>query len=205
MMNKARSSRSPVGCRQRFSHAQPALLACSRLYKIEQLFSRPDRSLSGAVSFSAANDCRTAIREWSILHRRPFAGGHRIVSLIGFMPSGECEQAIPNSRAERGVMSGESLLIILVVGLIAGWLAGQIVQGTGFGLVGDLIIGVVGAFIGGWLLPRLGIYLGSGIIAAIINATIGAVVLLLIIKLVRGGGGWGSSWGGGWGNRWGRR
>ena len=92
-------------------------------------------------------------------------------------------------------MSGESLLIILVVGLIAGWLAGQIVQGTGFGLVGDLIIGVVGAFIGGWLLPRLGIHLGSGIIAAIINATIGAVVLLLIIKLVRGGGGWGKQLG----------
>ena len=58
-------------------------------------------------------------------------------------------------------MSGESLLIILVVGLIAGWLAGQIVQGTGFGLIGDLIIGVVGAFIGGWLLPQLGIHLGS--------------------------------------------
>ncbi len=51
-------------------------------------------------------------------------------------------------------MSGESLLIILVVGVMAGWLAGQIVQGTGFGIVGDLIIGVVGAFIGGWLLPN---------------------------------------------------
>ena len=58
--------------------------------------------------------------------------------------------------------------------LIAGWLAGQIVQGTGFGIVGDLIIGIVGAFIGSWLLPQLGIHLGSGIIAAIINATIGA-------------------------------
>src|SRR6202011_4592177 len=109
-------------------------------------------------------------------------------------------------RSERGcVMSGESLLVILIGGLIAGWLAGQIVQGTGFGLVGDLIIGIIGAFIGGWLLPQLGIHLGLGIVAAIINATIGAVVLLLIIKLVRGGGGWGRSWGGGWGNRWGRR
>ena len=67
-------------------------------------------------------------------------------------------------------MSNESLLIILGVGLIAGWLAGQIVQGTGFGIVGDLIIGIVGAFIGSWLLPQLGIHLGSGIIAAIINA-----------------------------------
>jgi uncharacterized membrane protein YeaQ/YmgE (transglycosylase-associated protein family) len=54
-------------------------------------------------------------------------------------------------------MSGESLLIILVVGLIAGWLAGQIVQGTGFGIVGDLLIGIAGAFIGNWLLPQLGL------------------------------------------------
>jgi uncharacterized membrane protein YeaQ/YmgE (transglycosylase-associated protein family) len=53
-------------------------------------------------------------------------------------------------------MSNESLLIILGVGLVAGWLAGQIVQGTGFGIVGDLIIGIVGAFIGSWLLPQLG-------------------------------------------------
>ena len=59
-------------------------------------------------------------------------------------------------------MSSESLLIILVVGLVAGWLAGQIMQGTGFGLIGDLIIGVAGAFVGGWLLPQLGIHLGSG-------------------------------------------
>jgi uncharacterized membrane protein YeaQ/YmgE (transglycosylase-associated protein family) len=76
-------------------------------------------------------------------------------------------------------MSGESLLIILVVGLIAGWLAGKVVQGTGFGLIGDLIIGIVGAFIGGWPMPQLGIHFGSGIVAAIINATVGAVVLLL--------------------------
>ena len=91
-------------------------------------------------------------------------------------------------------MSNESLLIILGVGLIAGWLAGQIVQGTGFGIVGDLIIGIVGAFIGSWLLPQLGIHLGSGIIAAIINATVGALILLLIIRLVRGGGWWRGSW-----------
>ena len=95
-------------------------------------------------------------------------------------------------------MSNESLLIILGIGLIAGWLAGQIVQGTGFGIVGDLIIGIVGAFIGSWLLPQLGIHLGSGIIAAIINATIGALILLLIIRLVRGGGGRRGSWGRRW-------
>ena len=78
-------------------------------------------------------------------------------------------------------MSGENLLVILMVGIIAGWLAGQIMQGTGFGIVGDLLIGIVGAFIGSWLLPQLGIHLGLGIIAAIINATIGALILLLII------------------------
>jgi uncharacterized membrane protein YeaQ/YmgE (transglycosylase-associated protein family) len=85
-------------------------------------------------------------------------------------------------------LSSESLLVILFVGLIAGWLAGKIVDGTGFGLIGDMAIGIIGAFIGDWLLPRLGILLGPGLISAIINATIGAIVLLLIIRLVRGGG-----------------
>src|ERR1044072_6895971 len=96
-------------------------------------------------------------------------------------------------------MSGESLLIILLVGIIAGWLAGQIMRGTGFGLIGDLIIGIIGAFIGSWLLPQLGIHLGAGIVAAIINATIGAMLLLFVLGLLRGGsrfGGWG------WGRRW---
>ena len=79
-------------------------------------------------------------------------------------------------------MSSESLIVILAVGLIAGWLAGQIVRGTGYGIINDLIIGVVGAFIGGWLLPQLGIHLGAGIIAAIINATIGALLLLLVLR-----------------------
>jgi uncharacterized membrane protein YeaQ/YmgE (transglycosylase-associated protein family) len=87
-------------------------------------------------------------------------------------------------------LSGESILIILLVGLIAGWLAGKIVQGTGFGLIGDIAIGIVGAFIASWLLPRLGIGLGVGLIRAIIDATIGAVLLLVIIRLVRGGGRW---------------
>jgi uncharacterized membrane protein YeaQ/YmgE (transglycosylase-associated protein family) len=82
-------------------------------------------------------------------------------------------------------MSGESLLIILVVGLIAGWLASNLVSGGGYGLVADLAIGIVGALIGDWLLPRLGIHLGTGFITAIISATIGAVILLLILRLVR--------------------
>ena len=99
-------------------------------------------------------------------------------------------------------MSGESLLLILFVGLVAGWLAGQIVRGTGYGLVGDLVIGILGAFVGSWLLPQLGIHLGRGVISAIINATVGAVLLLLLVRLLRRSGGFGSSWRGGWGRRW---
>ena len=87
-------------------------------------------------------------------------------------------------------MSGQELLIILVVGLISGWLAGQIVRGTGFGLLADIAIGIVGALIGAWLLPQLGIHLGSGMVAAIISATIGALLLLLILRLAYRGGRW---------------
>jgi len=88
------------------------------------------------------------------------------------------------------IMSAETLLIILFVGLVAGWLAGQIVRGTGFGLVADIAIGIVGALIGSWLLPHLGIHLGSGIVPAIIGATIGAIVLLLILRLAYRRGRW---------------
>jgi uncharacterized membrane protein YeaQ/YmgE (transglycosylase-associated protein family) len=86
-------------------------------------------------------------------------------------------------------MTAETLLVILLIGAIAGWLAGQIVQGTGFGLVADIALGIVGAFIGTWLLPQLGIRLGTGIVAAIIAATIGAVVLLVILGFLGRGGG----------------
>ena len=82
-------------------------------------------------------------------------------------------------------MTVEAILIMLVVGAVAGWLAGQIVRGMGFGLIGNIIVGIVGALIAGWLLPRIGLSIGGGMIAAIINATIGAVVLLVIIGLIR--------------------
>ncbi len=75
-------------------------------------------------------------------------------------------------------------------GLVAGWLAGHFVQGTGFGLIGDIVIGIVGAFIASWLLPRLGIALGAGLVREIVNATIGAILLLVIIRIVRRGGRW---------------
>ncbi len=77
------------------------------------------------------------------------------------------------------------IIIWLIVGAIAGWLAGLVVKGGGFGLIGDIIVGIVGALIAGWLLPRIGLFIGGGFIGDIINAFIGAVILLLIIKLVR--------------------
>jgi uncharacterized membrane protein YeaQ/YmgE (transglycosylase-associated protein family) len=92
-------------------------------------------------------------------------------------------------------MSGESLIVILLVGLVAGWLAGQILRGTGFGLIGDLIIGIAGAFVGDWLLPQLNVHLGIGTVAAIVNAAIGALILLVILRLVGGGGAVGWRWG----------
>jgi uncharacterized membrane protein YeaQ/YmgE (transglycosylase-associated protein family) len=79
----------------------------------------------------------------------------------------------------------QTLLVFLIVGAVAGWLAGLIVKGHGFGLVGNIIVGIVGAFLAGWLLPMLGIAIGGGIVAAIINALIGAVILLAIIGLIK--------------------
>lgn len=82
-------------------------------------------------------------------------------------------------------MGVESLLVFLIVGAVAGWLAGLIVKGYGLGLVGNIVVGIVGAFIAGWLLPRVGILIGGGWVGAIINATIGAVILLVLIRLVK--------------------
>ena len=80
----------------------------------------------------------------------------------------------------------QSLIIWLIVGAIAGWLAGMVVKGGGFGLIGDIIVGIVGGLIAGWLLPQLGIPLiGGGIVGAIIDAFIGAVILLVIIRLIK--------------------
>jgi uncharacterized membrane protein YeaQ/YmgE (transglycosylase-associated protein family) len=85
-------------------------------------------------------------------------------------------------------MSGQSLIVILFVGLVAGWLAGKVVRGTGFGLIGDIIVGILGAFIAGWLFPRLGFHLGVGLVEEILFSAIGAIVLLLIVRLIRTGG-----------------
>ena len=81
-------------------------------------------------------------------------------------------------------MAAESLIIFLLVGAVAGWLAGQIVKGGGFGLIGDIIVGIVGAFIAGWLLPGLNLGL-TGIVGSIIYAAIGAIILLVVIRLIK--------------------
>jgi uncharacterized membrane protein YeaQ/YmgE (transglycosylase-associated protein family) len=82
-------------------------------------------------------------------------------------------------------MDGQSIIIWLLVGAIAGWLAGMVVKGGGFGLIGDIIVGIIGALIAGWLLPQLGIIIGGGVVGAIINAFIGAVILLIILRLIK--------------------
>jgi uncharacterized membrane protein YeaQ/YmgE (transglycosylase-associated protein family) len=83
-------------------------------------------------------------------------------------------------------LSNENLLVILFVGLVAGWLAGKIVRGSGFGIIGDILIGIGGALIASWLFPRLHIQLGTGLVSEIIYSAIGAVILLLVVRLLRG-------------------
>jgi len=85
-------------------------------------------------------------------------------------------------------LSNEGLLVILFVGLVAGWLAGKIVHGTGLGLLGDILVGILGALVAGLLFPRLGIRIGTGLVSEIIYSAIGAIILLLVVRLVRTGG-----------------
>jgi uncharacterized membrane protein YeaQ/YmgE (transglycosylase-associated protein family) len=87
-------------------------------------------------------------------------------------------------------LSDQGVMIILVVGILAGWLAGKVFKGNGFGLVGDAAIGIVGALIGDWLLHRFGIHFGAGFLGLVVNAAIGSIVLLLGLRLV-GASGWG--------------
>ena len=82
-------------------------------------------------------------------------------------------------------MSAQSLIVIAVVGVIAGWMAAQLVRGGSLGLVGDLVVGVLGALVGGWLLPRAGVHIDPVLAVQIVTATIGAIVLLLVLRLVR--------------------
>jgi uncharacterized membrane protein YeaQ/YmgE (transglycosylase-associated protein family) len=79
-----------------------------------------------------------------------------------------------------------ALLWFIVIGALAGWLAGQFMKGRGFGLLGDIIVGVIGAFLGGYLLRITGVQLGGGLIASLVVAFLGAVLLLFIIRLFTG-------------------
>jgi uncharacterized membrane protein YeaQ/YmgE (transglycosylase-associated protein family) len=76
------------------------------------------------------------------------------------------------------------LIWFLLIGLIAGWLAGQVMKGGGFGIIGDMIVGVIGAFIGGWLFGQLGIHTG-GLLGAIIMAFVGALILIFLLRVIR--------------------
>jgi uncharacterized membrane protein YeaQ/YmgE (transglycosylase-associated protein family) len=82
-------------------------------------------------------------------------------------------------------MALESLIVLLIIGAIAGFLAGIIVEGYGFGAVGNIVVGIVGAIFAGWMLPRLGLFPGGDVVGQIISATIGAVVLLVLVGVFR--------------------
>ena len=81
-------------------------------------------------------------------------------------------------------MALSSLIWFLLIGLIAGWLAGQVMKGGGFGIIGDMIVGVIGALIGGWLFGQLGIRTG-GLLGAIITAFVGALILIFLLRVIR--------------------
>ena len=82
-------------------------------------------------------------------------------------------------------MSLTGLIWFLLIGLIAGWLAGKVMRGGGFGIVGDMVVGIIGALLGGWLFGKLGISAGGGLIGAIITAFVGAVLFILLLRLIR--------------------
>ncbi len=73
----------------------------------------------------------------------------------------------------------------IIVGLIAGWLAGVIMKGGGFGVIGDIIVGIVGALLGGWLFSTMGVSAGGGLVGAIVVALIGAIILIVLLRLIK--------------------
>ena len=110
---------------------------------------------------------------------------HAVRDIVGTHESNNGAGRILRTWGGRSMLEIQALIIWLIVGAIAGWAAGQVVKGGGFGLIGDIIVGIVGAFIAGFLLPKIGLMIGGGIIGAIINAFIGAVILLLILRLIK--------------------
>jgi uncharacterized membrane protein YeaQ/YmgE (transglycosylase-associated protein family) len=81
-----------------------------------------------------------------------------------------------------------SLLTLLLVGLVAGWLAGMLMKGEGFGLFGDIIVGIIGAFLGGWLFSLLNLPTSYGVLGSIVVATIGSVILVFLVHQIKGTG-----------------
>jgi uncharacterized membrane protein YeaQ/YmgE (transglycosylase-associated protein family) len=92
---------------------------------------------------------------------------------------------IPQQRKLGKTMNAKAIIIWLIVGAVAGWLAGMVVKGGGYGLIGNIIVGIVGGLIAGWLLPRVGVVIAGGVVGAIINSFIGAVILLVILRLIK--------------------
>ncbi len=82
-------------------------------------------------------------------------------------------------------MDAHGLIVWLIIGALAGWLAGTLIKGGGFGLIGDIVVGIVGAFIGGWLAGVIGLHIGSGFISSLITATAGAALLILVLRMFR--------------------
>lgn len=82
-------------------------------------------------------------------------------------------------------MGTNDLIFTIIIGAVSGWLAGQIRQGYGFGLLGNIIVGILGAFVGGWLFRQLGVSLGGGLMSTIATSVIGALVLLFLIGLFK--------------------
>jgi uncharacterized membrane protein YeaQ/YmgE (transglycosylase-associated protein family) len=83
-------------------------------------------------------------------------------------------------------MEGTGLIMFLVIGAVAGWIAGKLMRGGGFGLVGNIVVGVIGAFIGGYLFDALGVAAG-GLVGSLVMATVGALVLLFVVSLFKRG------------------
>ena len=84
-------------------------------------------------------------------------------------------------------MEFSSLLAMFIIGAIAGWLSGKIMEGRGFGIIGNIAVGVIGAFLAGLIFPAFGFAVGGGVIASILHATIGAVLFLFVISLIKRG------------------
>lgn len=82
-------------------------------------------------------------------------------------------------------MSANELIYILIIGAVCGWLAGQIRQGFGFGLVGNIIVGIIGSFVGSWLFRTLGISLAGGLVGYILHSVIGALLVLAVVGVVK--------------------